>query len=182
MRRARIAVVLVAIIGLAALLDDPTVADWLILAGILAAPLLAFLLYRGAGALRAELSQRRRDREYVRSGLAEIDEMAGVEFEDYVAARLRTSGWTVASTAASGDYGVDLVAQRDGDRVAIQCKRHGRSIGVSAVQQVVSGALHHDCADTMVVSNQEFTRAARQLADTHGCELVGRAELPEWAP
>jgi hypothetical protein len=33
----------------------------------------------------------------------------------------------------------------------------------------------------MMVSNQEFTKAAEQLAITHNCQLVGRAKLPNWA-
>jgi restriction system protein len=111
-----------------------------------------------------------------------IDAMSGTEFEDYVAARLRRAGWHVVFTSASGDYGVDLIAQRDGKSVAIQCKRHGKSVGVAAVQQVVAGARHHGCTRSIVISNQEFTRAAKQLAATHGCQLIGRKALQTWVP
>ena len=89
--------------------------------------------------------------------------MTGTEFEDYVAARLRRAGWHVTFTSASGDYGVDLIAERDGKSVAVQCKRHGKPVGVAAVQQVVSGARHHGCKKSIVISNQEFTQAAKQL-------------------
>jgi restriction system protein len=34
-----------------------------------------------------------------------------------------------------------------------------------------------DCTKTMVVTNHEFTPAARKLAELHGCELIGRTEL-----
>jgi restriction system protein len=111
-----------------------------------------------------------------------IDAMSGTEFEDYVAARLRRAGWQVTVTSVSGDYGVDLIAQRDGRSVAIQCKRHGKSVGVAAVQQVVSGARQHGCTKSIVVSNREFTRAAQQLAFTHGCQLIGRRALQAWVP
>ena len=111
-----------------------------------------------------------------------IDAMTGTEFEDYVAARLRRARWQVTFTSVSGDYGVDLIAQRDGKSVAIQCKRLGKSVGVAAVQQVVSGARHHGCMKSIVVSNQEFTQAARQLANTHGCQLIGRRALQAWVP
>ena len=87
--------------------------------------------------------QRRRDLKYVTSGMAAIDEMSGVEFEEFVAAQLRTRGWGVTRTASVGDYGVDLVAKKDGVRMAVQCKRLAKAVGVAAVQQVVSGALHH---------------------------------------
>src|SRR5581483_1197295 len=92
-----------------------------------------------------------------RANMKAVDAMTGTEFEDYVAARLRRGGWKVTLTPVIGDYGVDLIAQRDGKSVAVQCKRHGKSVGIAAVQQVVSGARHHGCAKSIVVSNQEFT-------------------------
>jgi restriction system protein len=128
--------------------------------------------------LAAEGDRRRRPDASVMA----VDAMAGTEFEQYVAARLRRAGWQVTFTSASGDYGVDLIAQRDGKTVAIQCKRHSKSVGVAAVQQVVSGARHYGCAKSIVVSNREFTRAARQLAVTHGCQLIGRRALQAWVP
>lgn len=112
----------------------------------------------------------------------DIDGMDGVEFEDYVAARLQRAGWQVSFTPAVGDYGVDLIAQKDGEYAAVQCKRYGKAVGVAAVQQVVSGARHHGCARSIVVSNQEFTTAAKQLAFTHGCQLIGRKALQSWVP
>jgi restriction system protein len=129
---------------------------------------------------RAEEAQLRRDLEYVKSGMAAIDLMPGVEFEKYVAARLRRTGWDVSLTAASGDYGVDLIARKGADCMAIQCKRYAKPVGVSAVQQVVAGSMQHRCTSSMVVSNQEFTTAAKRLAGTHSCQLVGRAQLPNW--
>ena len=102
---------------------------WLGLAGAIFGVLLALLLRR----------------ERPRAGMTAIDGMSGVEFEGYVAARLRRAGWQVRLTPAVGDYGVDLIAEKDGQSVAIQCKRHSKSVGVAAVQQVVSGALHHGC-------------------------------------
>jgi restriction system protein len=118
----------------------------------------------------------------INARMREIDAMDGVEFEDYVAARLQRAGWQVSFTPAVGDYGVDLIAQKDGQNVAIQCKRHGKTVGIAAVQQVVSGALHHGCARSIVISNQEFTSAAKQLAFTHRCQLIGRKALQSWVP
>ncbi len=109
-----------------------------------------------------------------------IDAMDGAEFEGYVAARLDRAGWQVTFTPPVGDYGVDLIAEKDGRYVAVQCKRYGKPVGVAAVQQVVSGARHHGCTRSIVVSNQEFTSAARQLARTHGCQLIGRRVLQSW--
>jgi restriction system protein len=139
---------------------------WLGLAGATCGMLLALLLRR----------------ERPDGGMTAIDAMSGVEFERYVAGRLRRAGWQVKFTSTVGDYGVDLIAEKEGQSVAVQCKRHGKSIGVAAVQQVVSGALHHGCNRSIVVSNQEFTTAARQLAYTHRCQLIGRRALQAWVP
>lgn len=125
-------------------------------------------------------AQHRRDLKIAKSGLRAIDRMSGTEFEEFVAAQLRVAGYTVTSTAGTGDYGVDLIAKKDDTRMAVQCKRLAKAVGVAAVQQVVSGALHHGCDRTVVVTNQTFTKAARQLAGTHRCRLVGRTQLRNW--
>ena len=127
-----------------------------------------------------ESDQRRRDALYLRLGMASVDMLSGREFENYVAARIRNMGWTVSATPPTGDFGVDLIAERNDECVAIQCKRRAKPVGVSAVQQVVAGALHHRCTSIAVVSNQEFTAAAKQLASTHACHLVGRSKLRTW--
>jgi restriction system protein len=102
--------------------------------------------------------------------------MSGIEFEDHVARIARGYG-PVIMTPVTGDFGVDLVVGRRPDRLAIQCKRQSRPVGAGAVQEVVAGAPMHDCAHTMVVTNHDFTPAARKLAEQHGCVLVGGADL-----
>ncbi|MCV7350658.1 restriction endonuclease [Mycobacterium parmense] len=136
----------------------------------------------GLGLLLAALVSRKAGWGPRPAGMKAIDAMDGVAFEDYVAGRLRRAGWQVGFTPPVGDYGVDLIAQKDGQSVAIQCKRHGKTVGIAAVQQVVSGARHHGCTRSIVVSNQEFTSAAKQLAHTHGCQLIGRRALQAWVP
>jgi restriction system protein len=105
-------------------------------------------------------------------------EMSGIEFEDYVARVVRSCGVPVIMTSITGDWGVDIIVGKRPNRLAIQCKRQSKPVGTSAIQEVVAGAPMQDCAKTMVVTNHEFTPAARKLAELHDCELVGRTELP----
>lgn len=104
--------------------------------------------------------------------------MSGMEFEDHVARIARTCGVPVIMTAVTGDWGVDLVVGHRPGRLAVQCKRQSKPVGAAAVQEVVAGAPMHGCTKTMVVTNHDFTPAAVRLADLHGCELVGGADLP----
>ncbi|BBY17294.1 restriction endonuclease [Mycolicibacterium litorale] len=106
------------------------------------------------------------------------DDMSGTDFEDHIAHIARSCGVPVIMTPLTGDWGVDIILGRRPHRVAVQCKRQSRPVGASAVQEVVAGAPMQDCARTMVVTNNGFTPAARKLAERHGCELVGRDELP----
>jgi hypothetical protein len=123
-------------------------------------------LLRGAGTPGA----------YERPGAAQ-ESMSGLEFEDYVARIARGSGAPVIMTPLSGDWGVDLIVGRRPNRLAVQCKRQSRPVGTSAVQEVVAGAPMQDCTRTMVVTNHDFTPAARRLAELHGCVLVGGEQL-----
>ncbi|WP_395307809.1 restriction endonuclease [Mycobacterium sp. AMU20-3851] len=107
-----------------------------------------------------------------------INLMSGTEFEDYVARIARSCGTPVIMTSITGDWGVDLIVGRRPDRLAIQCKRMTRPVGTGAVQEVVAGAAMQDCTRTMVVTNNEFTPAARKLAERHDCILVGGSDLP----
>lgn len=106
------------------------------------------------------------------------EDMSGLEFEDYVAHIARSCGLPVIMTPLTGDWGVDIIVGTRPNRLAVQCKRQSRPVGAGAVQEVVAGAPMQDCTATMVVTNNEFTAAARKLAEHHGCELVGRNELP----
>jgi restriction system protein len=128
-----------------------------------------------------QLAAQRRQIAYRAAGLDKIDAMSGVEFEQYVAAVFRGLGYQASTTKATGDFGVDIVATRQGIRTAVQCKRQGIPVGGAAVQQVVAGAPMHNCSSTAVVSNRSFTRAAQELAGVHGCRLIDREQLESMA-
>lgn len=104
--------------------------------------------------------------------------MSGEEFENHVARIARSCGAPVIMTPITGDWGVDIIVGRRPDRLAIQCKRRSRPVGAGAVQEVVAGAPMHGCTKTMVVTDHDFTPAARRLAELHGCALVGGTDLP----
>jgi Restriction endonuclease/Clp amino terminal domain, pathogenicity island component len=111
----------------------------------------------------------------------DIDAMSGAEFEAYVGGVLRHNGYLVAFTKATGDFGVDLVARRGTDVIAVQCKRRIKPVGAVAVQQVVAGAVMYQCLSTTVISNQSFTSAALALAERHKCLLIDGSELSRLA-
>lgn len=95
----------------------------------------------------------------------DIDMMEGRDFEQYCAAILRRRGFLdVEVTKGSGDYGVDILAEKDGVTYAIQCKCYGQPVGVKAVQEAYAGRDYYDRMVGAVLTNQYFTTPAVEAA------------------
>lgn len=101
----------------------------------------------------------------------------GSEFEHFCAEELRRGGWRVTATGASRDQGADLIAERNRERLVVQCKFLGRPVGNYAVQEVVAARAHHVGNRALVASNQRFTVSAAELAATNDVELCHWSEL-----
>lgn len=143
------------------------------IAGICAAVLLAYLFCKWllkVMRLKPDVTDRTID---------EIDRMSGVEFEEFTAAVLKGCGFEIEGmTKASGDYGADIIVTFDDIRIAVQCKRYDRPVGVKAVQEVISAMRHYDCEEAIVVTNNVFTAQAEILAREHEVvELWDRKKL-----
>lgn len=96
---------------------------------------------------------------------ADIDMMEGHDFEHYCAALLRTRGFLeVEVTKGSGDYGIDILAEKDGITYAIQCKCYNQPVGVKAIQEAYAGRDYYDCMVGAVLTNQYFTTPAVEAA------------------
>lgn len=112
-----------------------------------------------------------------RAGMREVDAMTGAEFEERLASLYRVMGYVVHHTGRRGDFGADLVVERDGERAVVQAKRYRGAVGIEAVQQVVGAARYYGADAARVVTNSTCTPAARALAEASGVELVERDAL-----
>ena len=96
----------------------------------------------------------------------------GMDFEKYCANILRKCGYrNIEMTRSSGDYGVDIFADRDGITWAFQCKYYDSPVGLSAVQEIYSGREFYHCVAGVVMTNSTFTKAAKNLAEVHNILL-----------
>jgi restriction system protein len=80
----------------------------------------------------------------------------------------------VSFTPASGDQGVDLLAEGGGQKLAIQCKDYQVPVGNDAVQQGLSGGAFYRAQRCIVVVPKGFTSSALQLAKSLGVVCTGR--------
>jgi len=96
----------------------------------------------------------------------DIDLMEGHEFEYYCAELLKQCGFQeVEVTQGSGDYGIDILAEKEGVTYAIQCKCYTSPVGVKAVQEAYAGRDYYDRMVGVVLTNQYFTRPAVEAAE-----------------
>lgn len=112
--------------------------------------------------------------------LADIDNMDGLQFEQYVARLFQHRGFQVKVTRASGDLGVDIIARSRDRSYAVQVKRVHAAVSRRAVSDAVAGKTHYGCHSAMVVTNSYFTQGAKDLAVSTRCELVNRDTLANW--
>ena len=104
--------------------------------------------------------------------LNQIDNMTGEQFEEFVAAVLEGNGYEIVEmTSTTGDFGAGIIAEKNEERIAVQCKRYAKPVGVKAVQEAISAMKHYECDRCLVVTNNRFTRQAMVLASDN--EVVG---------
>ena len=109
-----------------------------------------------------------------------MDEMEGHDFEYFCADLLRKNGFLdVEVTKGSGDYGVDILAWKDGVSYAFQCKCHSQPVGIKAVQEIYAGRDYYDCMVGVVMTNQYFTDPAVSMATKLKILLWDRDYLEE---
>jgi len=153
----------------------------LVLSGLPALRGLAVLLVV-VGVLAA-LGSRRVERavQIGRAGIHQIDQMDGTTFEHYLEELLRTHGYKVKHVGQVGDFGADLLVEREARRSVVQAKRYAANVGIDAVREAATARQHYRADGAIVITNSTFTRAATELARTNHVELWGRPKLLQLA-
>lgn len=106
--------------------------------------------------------------------------MDGHQYEYQCAKMLRSKGFSrVTVTKGSGDQGIDITAYNAGKKYGIQCKYYTYPVGNHAVQEAFSGAKYYDCDIAVVMTNNTFTPAARELAKKTGVLLWENNKVSE---
>jgi restriction system protein len=113
------------------------------------------------------------------SGIFEIDRMNGDDFEKRLQILYENLGFKVTRTGGrpGGDYGVDLVIEKNGEKTAIQAKCYKNKVGEDAVREVHTGKRFYYCNKAQVITNSNFTPMAWNLARANYVWLTNRKGL-----
>lgn len=110
--------------------------------------------------------------------MQQVDAMSGVDFENFCVNVLRKNGYrNIKQTKATGDQGVDIIAEKDNIKYAIQCKRYRTPVGNHSVMEVSSGRIYYGCDIGVVMTNSTFTPQAIEHAKRTGILLWNREIL-----
>lgn len=109
----------------------------------------------------------------------DIDLMNGFEFEKFVGILFRKMGYSIQVTKKSGDQGLDVIAIRNGTKIGIQAKCYSNTVGNAAIQEAVAGKNFYNCDKLLVLTNNFFTPAAIELAQSNEVILWNREMLKE---
>lgn len=104
-----------------------------------------------------------------------------IEFEKHCGNLLIAVGFKdVHVTQASGDFGVDILANDGEASIAVQCKLYSDPVGVHAIQEAVSGKCYYKCDKSAVITNSTFTQQAIELANATETILWDKTQVMKW--
>jgi len=95
------------------------------------------------------------------------------EFEEFIAKLFRKMGYDAHVTPKTGDYGIDVIAKKNGEIIAIQVKKHkeGNPIGNRVVIETLGSMRYHNANHSIIVTNRHYTIQAREQAKNAPIEL-----------
>jgi Holliday junction resolvase len=117
----------------------------------------------------------------------DVDRMDGDSFETVCSLIWGKRGFQASVTPKKGgDGGIDVIAFNGREGELVQCKSSkSAELGWDAIKEVVAGAARYQARfrgtrfRRVAVTNQDFTRGAREQADANQVELITRRRLEE---
>lgn len=93
-------------------------------------------------------------------------DLSPYRFEEFVAGLFRKKGYQAHTTSKSGDFGIDVIAKKNGERVGIQVKRNksDNKVGAPVVQKTLGSAFAGRVDRVLIVTTSYFTGPARKQA------------------
>lgn len=114
-------------------------------------------------------------------GPEHLYEYSPTQFEHLVADLYDALGYRTKVTQQSNDAGIDVMAQGESEKIAIQVKQYspGNNVGRPAVQQTAGVRSQVGATKAVIVTSSDFTQTAEEASRQYGesIELINGTEL-----
>lgn len=99
--------------------------------------------------------------------------MSPFQFEEFIAKLFRKMGYDAHATNKTGDYGIDVIAKKDGKKIAIQCKQNqiGNNVGNVTIQNTLGSMWKIKAEKSIIITTSDFTTKAEEQAKEAPIEL-----------
>lgn len=116
--------------------------------------------------------------------IEDIHSMNEFLFEAFAAVVYEKLKFTTIVTERIGDKGVDVLAEKENECYAIQCKRSKNHIGPEAVNEVVAGVKYYEnkyekVYEPVVFTDSELTSTAQELANVNHVKIITGKKIEE---
>ncbi|MBJ9989272.1 restriction endonuclease [Paenibacillus sp. S28] len=109
--------------------------------------------------------------------------MNGLDFEKLIYNLFVKLGFRAQITKASGDGGIDIIANYDGllfkGKYLIQCKRWKGKVGEPEIRDLYGTVISENALKGILVTTSSFTRQAEEFSKGKNLELIDGAKLKE---
>jgi len=109
------------------------------------------------------------------------ESMQPFEFEKFIAKLFNEMGYSAKVTSKTGDFGIDIIAKKSRDIVAIQAKKYsaGNKVGNRAVQRLIGSMSYKDYKANkgILITTSDFTNQAYNQAEGNPVELWNKEYL-----
>ena len=98
------------------------------------------------------------------------------DFENFITQLFTDNGYKATRTPASGDFGADVIIEKDNEKTAVQIKRYAdpNKVGVQDVNQALGSKDYYNCNKAIIITTSSYTNPAIELAKK------AQAELWDW--
>ncbi|MBD5174651.1 MAG: restriction endonuclease [Bacteroidales bacterium] len=101
--------------------------------------------------------------------------MTPKQYEDYIGTLFLQKGFKVTVSPLSNDWGLDVIAIKDDEKIGIQAKMYGesnRSVNRRVIMELYGAAAYQDCTRAILATDGDILPDAIKVANKLGIEIL----------
>jgi HJR/Mrr/RecB family endonuclease len=95
----------------------------------------------------------------------------GISFERELGQLFRKLGYQVTTTSHTADGGVDLILERSGQRIVVQCKSHASKVGIGTARELVASIIDFRAQKGILAVTSGVTRPVADYVKGRNIEI-----------